>query len=132
MNQKLNEELDIFQAALNIEDPWFVSYRQFDQANNVDIDTKKVLYATEGKGSDVLHAFKAFLKERGIPATQIEACCCDMSPAFIKGVQEAFPKAEITFDKFHVMKMVNEAGNKVRREEQKDHAELKKTRFIWA
>jgi transposase len=33
MNQKLNEELDIFQAALNIEEPWFVSYRQFDQEN---------------------------------------------------------------------------------------------------
>ncbi|WP_417168686.1 transposase [Terrihalobacillus insolitus] len=42
----------------------------------------------------------------------------DMSPAFIKGIEESFPKASITFDKFHVMKWMNEALDITRREEQ--------------
>ncbi|WP_339061216.1 transposase [Tepidibacillus marianensis] len=41
-----------------------------------------------------------------------------MSPAFIKGIEEHFPSANITFDKFHVMKMVNEAVNDIRKDEQ--------------
>ncbi|MEX2104073.1 MAG: ISL3 family transposase, partial [Bacilli bacterium] len=97
----------------------------------LDVDTKKVLFATEGKSADSLLVFKYFLKEKGLSTDQIEEFCCDMSPAFIKGIQEQFPKSQITFDKFHVMKMVNEAVDQVRREEQSDTPELKKTRFLW-
>ena len=57
--------------------------------------------------------------------------CCDMSPAFIKGIGEQLPDAAIIFDKFHVMKMVNQAVDEVRREEQKGNRFLKKTRFLW-
>lgn len=97
----------------------------------VDVDTKKVLFATEGKDSSVLATFKRHLEDKGIPASQIEECCCDMSPAFIKGIERYFPNAQITYDKFHVMKMVNEAVDKVRRSEQNETDELKKTRYIW-
>jgi transposase len=54
-----------------------------------------------------------------------------MSPAFIKGVESEFPKAPIIFDKFHVMKLVNEALDHVRRQEQIEQPALKKTRFLW-
>jgi len=57
--------------------------------------------------------------------------CCDMSPAFISGIENSFPNASITFDKFHVMKLMNEAVDKVRREEQSHNALLKKTRYVW-
>jgi hypothetical protein len=30
-----------------------------------------------------------------------------MSPAFIKGVRDNLPKAKITFDKFHILKIIN-------------------------
>ncbi|MBN2983333.1 transposase [Cohnella algarum] len=50
-----------------------------------------------------------------------------MSPAFIRGIEDFFPKAEITFDKFHVMKLVNEAVDDVRIAEQKQTRELKHT-----
>jgi transposase len=40
-----------------------------------------------------------------------------MSPAFIKGVKENVPEAEITFDKFHIIKLSNEAVDEVRREQ---------------
>jgi transposase len=97
----------------------------------VDVDTKRVLFATEGKDSEVLNAFKSFLEGRQISPEQITEVCCDMSPAFIAGVEKHFPQANITFDKFHVMKLVNEAVDQVRREEQKDVHVLKKTRYLW-
>jgi transposase len=56
---------------------------------------------------------------------------CELSPAFIAGVQAQFPTAQITFDTFHIMKVINEAVDQVRREEQKSEPELKGSRYVW-
>ncbi len=50
-----------------------------------------------------------------------------MSPAFVRGIEDTFENATITFDKFHILKIVNEALDEVRRMEQKTKPELKKT-----
>lgn len=97
----------------------------------VDTDTKRVMFATEGKDSGTLKQFKDFLEDKGIPPEQIEEACCDMSPSFISGIGEHFPEAHVTFDKFHIMKMVNKALDDVRRQEQKEQPILKKTRYLW-
>ena len=55
----------------------------------------------------------------------------DMSPADIKGARESFPDAEITFDRLHVVKPLNEAVEKVRRTERKERPELKRSRWPW-
>lgn len=91
----------------------------------------EIINKFEGKGSDGLKKFKLFLEEKGVNPSHIKEVCCDMSPAFIRGVEEQFPKAEITFDKFHVMKIVNEALDKVRRSEVAAQPNLKKTRYLW-
>lgn len=44
----------------------------------------------------------------------------DMSPAFIRGASEYLPNAEVTFDKFHVIKILNEALDEVQRKGQKN------------
>jgi len=54
-----------------------------------------------------------------------------MSSAFISGVEKQFPEAKITFDKFHIMKIINKAVGEVRRQEQKEQPELARTRYIW-
>jgi len=97
----------------------------------VDLDGPNILYATEGKDSSTVQRFKKDLIEHGGLEENIKQMCCDMSPAFIKGVEEQFPKAELTFDKFHIMKVVNEAVDKVRRAEQKEHPELARSRYAW-
>ena len=43
----------------------------------------------------------------------------DMSPAFMKGVEENLPNALITFDKYHIMKIINVAVDEVRKAEAK-------------
>lgn len=80
---------------------------------------------------NTVERFNAHLINKGAQTQQIKEVCCDMSPAFIRGVEEYFPDAAITFDKFHYMKLVNEAVDEVRKEEQKQAPELKRTKYIW-
>ena len=97
----------------------------------VDLDRNKVLYVCEGKDANAISSFKKDLKNHNGAPDNIEMFCSDMSPAFISGITDQFPGASLTFDKFHVMKMLNEAVDQVRREEQRHNAELKKTRYMW-
>jgi transposase len=97
----------------------------------IDMDTKRLIFATVGKDAEVLQEFCLFLDSKGVDPAQIKEVCCDMSPSFISGIETNFPNASITFDKFHVMKMVNEALDSVRRDEQAAQPELKKSRYLW-
>ena len=54
-----------------------------------------------------------------------------MSPAFIKGTADSLPNAAITLDKFHAVKIINDAVDQVRRTERKDHKLLAGTRYLW-
>ena len=50
-----------------------------------------------------------------------------MSAAFAKGVAQALPQAQISFDRFHVVAMANEAMDEVRREETRTEPQSIKT-----
>lgn len=97
----------------------------------LDSDERKVIFATEGKGSDTIRDFKEHLEQHQGDPEQIEEYCSDMSPAFIGGMAKEFPGAELTVDKFHVMKLINDALDEVRREEQREQPGLKKSRYLW-
>jgi transposase len=97
----------------------------------VDLEKKRTIFVTDGKDSSTLHRFKKDFEEHQGSAESITDVSCDMSPAFIKGVRETLPSAQITFDKFHVLKLINEAVDEVRREEAKTNPLLKGTRFLW-
>jgi len=97
----------------------------------VDMARSKALFATEGKDAETVRAFCRDLEAHHGNPEQIQEACCDMSPAFIGGIGENLKNASITFDKFHVMKIINKAVDEVRREEQKSRPELVKTRFVW-
>ena len=97
----------------------------------VDIDQARVLFATEGKDADTVAAFAEDLAAHGGDAEAISEVCIDMSPAFIKGTAEHLPNAAVTFDKFHAVKIVNDAVDQVRRTEQKRQSLLRGTRYRW-
>jgi transposase len=96
-----------------------------------DMDQSQLLYATPGKGKDTVENFSKDLVTHQGKVKSILQVCCDMSPAYISGVGKQFPKAEITFDRFHIMKVINNAVDQVRREEVGAQPLLKKTRYIW-
>jgi len=97
----------------------------------VDLAERKVIFATPGKDAATVERFcQDFVTHQGDPQKVAEVCC-DMSPAFINGLKHHLPQAQLTFDKFHVMKIVNDAVDQVRREEQKQRPELKYSRYLW-
>jgi transposase len=96
-----------------------------------DYDTKKLIFGVEGKDHKVLEQFAQYLEVQGGKRENIREVCCDMSKAFIKGIEENFPQAAITFDKFHVIKAINEALDKIRRREAHDNPILKGSRWDW-
>lgn len=96
-----------------------------------DLDGSRLLYATEGRNAEVLGRFRLDLLAHGGEPEQIEELCMDMLPAYLKGAAEQFPMAEVTFDRFHVLRLLNDGVDQVRREEQKERSELKRTRYLW-
>lgn len=97
----------------------------------VDLDKKKTIFVAEGKGAVTVKKFKIDLEEHNGNSENITNASIDMSPAFISGIENNFANAEITFDKFHIMKILNGAVDKVRKEEVKEQSILRKTKYIW-
>ena len=97
----------------------------------VDLDQGRVIQVTEGKGKETLQDIQQHLESKGVDKQQIKQASLDLSPSFIAGVKESFPSAEITFDRFHVVKLLNEAMDKVRKAERKEHEELKGHKYTF-
>src|SRR5664280_903520 len=97
----------------------------------MDLLLRRVLFAIEGRDASTVKAFAADLVAHGGDPELITRTSSDMSNAFLAGVGDNLPNAEMTFDRFHVMKLLSEAVDDVRRVEQRDNPLLKKTRYIW-
>jgi len=97
----------------------------------VDLIEKRTIFVAEGKDNITVQAFKKDLERHNGSANNIANVSCDMSPAFIKGVRDNLPNAKITFDKFHILKLINEAVDEVRRMEAHDNPMLTGTRYIF-
>jgi transposase len=97
----------------------------------VDMVNSRVIHATEGKGKASLKAIQQHLESKGVGKQQVEQISMDLSPSFIAGAAESFPSAKITFDRFHVVKLLNQAMNQVRIAERKEHAALKGHKYTF-
>ncbi len=74
---------------------------------------RRLIFACEGKDSGTVTLLKDWLiLHKGDPE-KITNVSCDMGLAYPKGVRLNFPNAVITYDKFHVIKLVTEAFNEV-------------------
>ena len=61
-----------------------------------------------------------------LPCVRSPATC---RRAFIKGVRESLPEAEVTFDRFHVAKVLGDAVERVRRSEWRKDKTVKGARY---
>jgi transposase len=101
-----------------------------------DLDRATVEEVTEGNSKSSLTSYLDRLTAEQIDG--IEAIGMDMSKAYIHAVMDKIPEAKekIVFDRFHIMKHMLEAVDKVRKQEHamlSDNGEsaLKGSRFIW-
>jgi len=98
-----------------------------------DLENGHVVWVGEGREEATL---RQFFEEWGPErALEIETTCCDMWEPYIQVLEEKAPQAELVFDRFHVVKHLNEALDKVRREEYRslpaeERKELKRSRYL--
>lgn len=90
-----------------------------------------MLFACEGRDQGTVARFVEDLEAHGGDTGSITAACIDMSRSYIAGVGRHLPEAEITFDRFHVVKLANEALEEVRRAEVRTEPVLKRSRWMW-
>lgn len=99
-----------------------------------DLDDPRVLEVVSGRDTDSAVALLETLPEKQRRA--VEAAAMDMGANFAAATRTACPQAAIVHDRFHVSKHLNEAVDKVRREEHRrllarGDESLKGTKFMW-
>jgi transposase len=95
-----------------------------------DAQQRAVIFVAEGRDAEAVAALAEDLRAHGGDPEAIESVSIDMSPAYIKGVTDHLPNAEITFDKFHVIAHASKAVDKTRRVEQRRDPDLKGLRWV--
>lgn len=96
-----------------------------------DMANHRLLYGCEGRDQETVRAFAEDFKAHQGDPKRITDASIDMSNAYIAGVGKYLSNAEITFDRFHIIQLANEAVDEVRRQEAQDEPLLKRTRWIW-
>ncbi len=79
----------------------------------LDLDTRAVVFVGDGKGADAL---KPFWRKLKAARAKIRSVATDMSTAYISAVRKNLPNARLVFDRFHVVKLVNEKLTELRRQ----------------
>lgn len=77
-----------------------------------DLESGAVLFIGKGKGGDALKKFRKRIKRK---AKQIKAVAIDMANSYSAWVADVLPDADIVYDHFHVIKLMNERMDKLRR-----------------
>jgi len=94
----------------------------------------KVLYVGDGRDEAALNGFWEWLGPEA--CARIKAVSMDMSQSYQNSPRRYCPDADLIFDPFHMMKMLNKAVDEVRRQEavmgtDAERDALKQTRQMW-
>jgi len=98
----------------------------------IDLEDGRILWAKPGRGGAALRGFWRRLR---LAKTQVRAVATDMSAAYWSAVLEHLPDAALVFDKFHVIKLMNERLDDLRRQMVREaegplKLRIKGTRFL--
>jgi transposase len=98
----------------------------------IDLEDGRILWAKPGRGGASLRGFWRRLR---LAKAKIRAVATDMSAAYWSAVLEHLPDAALVFDKFHVIKLMNERLDDLRRQMVREaegplKLRIKGTRFL--
>jgi transposase len=97
----------------------------------VDLKKRRTIFVAEGKDSETITTFTEDFKAHHGNPHDITDVSIDMSPAFIKGVEDNLPNAQVTFDKYHIMKIISTAVDDVRKTEAKEQDLLRGQKYLF-
>jgi len=84
----------------------------------IDAAKRRVIDVEDGRSAQQVWDFSMKLDEKGGDCDKITQVASDMSSAYLSGIRDCFPDAQVVIDHFHVSKLIRDAMNEVRREEQ--------------
>ena len=93
----------------------------------VDLKSGRIIYVGDGKGTDALEGFWKRIGWKGI---DIKYVATDLSAAFISSVYENCPNAVHVFDHFHVVKLMNEKLDEIRRVQYNMEKDINKRKVL--
>ena len=98
----------------------------------IDLDDGRILWAKPGRGKQALQGFWQRLRAA---KADLQAVATDMSAAYWSAVQEHLPAAALVFDKFHILQLMNERLDDLRRDLVREaegplKLKIKGTRFL--
>ena len=98
----------------------------------IDLEDGRILWAKPGRGGPALRGFWRRLR---LAKAKIRAVATDMSAAYWSAVLEHLPDAALVFDKFHIIKLMNERLDDLRRQMVREaegplKLRIKGTRFL--
>jgi len=98
----------------------------------IDLEDGRILWAKPGRGGAALRGFWRRLR---LTKAKIRAVATDMSAAYWSAVLDHLPDAALVFDKFHIIKLMNERLDDLRRQMVREaegplKLRIKGTRFL--
>jgi putative transposase len=93
----------------------------------VDLKSGRILYVGQGKAADALAGFWKRIRRKKI---DIKYIATDLSAAFISSVHENCPNAVHIFDHFHVVKLMNEKLDDIRRVQYNIEKDINKRKVL--
>ncbi len=78
----------------------------------IDLQSGRIIHAVKGRNKECV---LPFLKKLSKKSKKLKAVAMDMGPAYFSAVMEALPHADIVFDHFHVIRLMNDALGNLRR-----------------
>jgi len=97
-----------------------------------DRKAKKVVGIAEGKDKNAVNEALISMEIRGADKEEVRVVTMDMSKSYISASTEYMENAEIVFDRFHIVKKMNEAVDNIRKQEQAICKEaFKKSKYLW-
>lgn len=93
----------------------------------LDVDSGRVLFVGKDRSKESLDEFWRRVKRSG---AKIKAVAIDMWPAYIGSVMENCPDADIVFDHFHIIKILNQKLDEIRRDIFRDETLYNKRSLI--
>ena len=79
----------------------------------LDLESGAIVFVGDGKGEKALQPFWRRLRHS---RAEIQAVAADLSPAYGLAIRTNLPKAALVFDRFHLVKLLNEHLTDLRRE----------------
>jgi transposase len=109
-------------------DEFSVRKRQLYHTAICDLENREVMEVVEGQGKQKVEEYLSKLAE----PEKVKAVAMDMHEPFRQAVQECLPRAKVVADKFHVVRHINEALDKVRSRHQGSNAKGKRKELFYS